>query len=238
MMTPAAAPRLLVSVRDCGEALAALEAGADFIDLKEPSLGALGAVDPATVSACVTMVAGRRPVSATIGDVPFHAAAVLPPVLAHVAAGVDYIKIGIAEEGDARPCLDALSQLSKDGVKMVAVFFADAMPASVTVADIAAAGFAGAMLDTARKAEGRLTDIMGLARISAFVADARRHGLMTGLAGSLDAAAAAAIAPLRPDYLGFRGALCRAGNRGGAFDAALFTPLKAAILAASRYAAA
>ena len=36
-------PRLLVSVRSVHEALSAAEAGAHFIDLKDPASGALGA---------------------------------------------------------------------------------------------------------------------------------------------------------------------------------------------------
>ena len=61
---------MLASVRSLDEALFALEAGADLIDLKEPSHGALGALDHAAVRVCVQAIGGRRPVSATIGDIP------------------------------------------------------------------------------------------------------------------------------------------------------------------------
>jgi uncharacterized protein (UPF0264 family) len=47
-----------------------------------------------------------------------------------------------------------------------------------------------------------------------FLAEARRYGLLAGLAGSLREADAVALLPLRPDVLGFRGALCAAGARG------------------------
>ena len=65
---------MLASVRTLDEALFALEAGADFIDLKEPSHGALGALDHAAVRVCVQAIGGRRPVSATIGDIRFDGA--------------------------------------------------------------------------------------------------------------------------------------------------------------------
>ncbi len=61
---------MLASVRSLDEALIALEGGADLIDLKEPSRGALGALDHAAVRICVQAIGGRRPVSATIGDLP------------------------------------------------------------------------------------------------------------------------------------------------------------------------
>jgi hypothetical protein len=38
--------KMLVSVRDIDEALAAAQAGADFIDLKDPAAGALGGLAP------------------------------------------------------------------------------------------------------------------------------------------------------------------------------------------------
>ena len=60
----------LASVRDAEEAELALRAGADIVDLKDPEQGALGALTPDTIAACVKQVAGRAPVSATIGDRP------------------------------------------------------------------------------------------------------------------------------------------------------------------------
>ena len=45
--------KLLISVRSVDEALQAAEGGADFIDLKEPRLGALGALPLATIRSCV-----------------------------------------------------------------------------------------------------------------------------------------------------------------------------------------
>ena len=65
--------KLLVSVRSVEEALLVAGAGADFIDLKEPSAGALGGLPLATIRAIVAALhrgAGALPVSATIGDVP------------------------------------------------------------------------------------------------------------------------------------------------------------------------
>ncbi len=52
--------RLLVSVRSVDEARLAAAAGADFIDLKEPSAGALGALPLATVRAVVGVARSAR----------------------------------------------------------------------------------------------------------------------------------------------------------------------------------
>lgn len=61
--------RLLVSVRNAREAVAAVEAGADIIDVKEPAHGSLGFAGIETVRAVLAAVAGRVPVSAALGEV-------------------------------------------------------------------------------------------------------------------------------------------------------------------------
>jgi len=48
---------LLASVRSAAEAALAVTAGADIVDAKEPSAGALGRVDPAILRAIVREVA-------------------------------------------------------------------------------------------------------------------------------------------------------------------------------------
>ena len=62
--------KILVSVRSVEEALLAASSGVDFIDLKEPSGGALGGLPTPTIRAIVEALRqqGRGlPVSATIG---------------------------------------------------------------------------------------------------------------------------------------------------------------------------
>lgn len=59
---------LLVSVRTVEEADAALRGGADLIDIKEPAHGPLGKADDARIEQIAAHVAGRRPVSAALGE--------------------------------------------------------------------------------------------------------------------------------------------------------------------------
>ena len=60
-----ALPKLLVSVRDVSEAEAALAGGADWIDLKEPQAGSLGAVCPETALSLIHISAPTRPLSSS-----------------------------------------------------------------------------------------------------------------------------------------------------------------------------
>src|SRR4051794_22711300 len=59
---------LLVSVRSAPEADAAVAGGAHLIDVKEPQRGPLGRADDAVSAEVVRAVAGRRPVSAALGE--------------------------------------------------------------------------------------------------------------------------------------------------------------------------
>ena len=105
---------MLASVRSLDEALIALEGGADLIDLKEPSRGALGALDHAAVRICVQAINGRRPVSATIGDLPSMDPQLMTDAVERMAAtGVDFIKIGFFVHPRAVDCAKALSKLGE-----------------------------------------------------------------------------------------------------------------------------
>jgi len=224
--------KLLASVRDSAEAALAVEGGADIVDAKEPAAGALGAVAPAALAAILRAVAGRRPVSATIGDMKLVPERVATAVRATAAAGADIVKIGLFD-GDLDATLAALRPIARGGTRLVAVAFADRSPdLAGIVARCAEAGFYGAMLDTAGKGVGPLTAHQGLERLASFVADAHRRGLVAGLAGSLRLADIAGLAPLGADYLGFRSALTR-GGRAGELDVDRLRELRAALQPAS-----
>ena len=236
---------MLASVRTLDEALFALEAGADFIDLKEPSQGALGALDHAAVRVCVQAIGGRRPVSATVGDIVSMDPREMTAAVERMAAtGVDYIKIGFFAHPRAFVCAAALKTLARQA-RLVAVIFADEpwnldpspSGTGAGVRDnlialtnaLADAGFAGAMLDTARKTGKTLRDWRAGIELEVFVARGRRVGLLTGLAGSLRREEVPPLLAIGPDYLGFRGALCRNADRGQVLDPEAFAAIRAAI---------
>ena len=211
--------RLLISVRSVDEALLAAGAGADFIDLKEPGLGALGGLPLASICAIVAALRGRRiklPVSATIGDLPMRALSdILSRVDAVGACGVDYVKVGITRDPMAGAVLDGLARC---GAAVVPVFIADRGLDGALVARAAALGFPALMADTADKRAGSLFDAVPAAALRRFIAAARAAGALVGLAGALQRSHAAALADLAPDFAGFRSAVC-VGGRSQALDA-------------------
>ncbi len=221
---------MLASVTTCAEAMIALEGGADIIDLKNPALGALGALDDNTIRAVVTAVAGRVPVSATVGDlVEMDIGQIGRAVEQMAATGVDYVKVGFFPSPMSATCLDALSAHARRGIRLVAVLFGDLGHEAFHVPDFAAAGFAGIMLDTAIKSGGSIRGRIADSRLAEFVVAAQASGLLAGLAGSLAITDIAPLIELHPDYLGFRSALCERGIRTGGLDAAAFAHVRSAI---------
>ncbi|WP_342643576.1 (5-formylfuran-3-yl)methyl phosphate synthase [Rhodoligotrophos ferricapiens] len=206
---------MLASVTNAHEAETAIAGGADVIDLKDPAKGALGALPLATVQGVVQAVSGRVPTSAVVGDLPLEAAVLRDAVQAMSATGVDFVKVGLlgANNGsELDACLAALAPCAAH-VKLVAVAFADqGFPADLA-GRLAANRFTGVMLDTADKGAGRLLERMSIRALRDFVERGRAVGLLTGLAGALEAPDIPRLLPLKPDVLGFRTALCRHGDR-------------------------
>ncbi len=207
--------KILASVRDADEARLALAAGVDVIDLKEPNHGALGAV-PLDVAAQVAVLAkGEAMVSATIGDMDLVPVTVAAACKRLADCNVDImVKVGIFA-GDLAGTLKALAPLINAGTKIVAVLFADGPTMWQTILPMAAkAGLAGLMLDTADKTRGGLLRHLPVSVLTGFVHSVRDAGLSSGLAGSLAMEDIPILAPLRPDFLGFRSALCDDGRVG------------------------
>jgi (5-formylfuran-3-yl)methyl phosphate synthase len=218
--------RFLVSVRSPQEASIALSGGADIIDLKEPREGALGAVPLAVAETVVRVVAGRQPVSATIGDCPLHEASERATEMA--GTGVDYVKIGLFGEASGAS-LRELQRCAASGICLIGVMFADRAPEWAVLSRLSEAGFRGVMLDTVDKAQGGLCSHLNAIQLREFLAAARAHGLLAGLAGSLRESDARALLPLRPDVLGFRGALCASGRRGHQLESQRVAMMRALI---------
>jgi uncharacterized protein (UPF0264 family) len=217
---------LLVSVRSADEAEAALAGGAALIDVKEPDRGSLGAADASVIAAVLRVVAGRRPVSAALGELPKKGTAYLfhdgdqhaVPCL---------VKWGLAGWGglpDWRKRLRQAADRLPHGCRPVAVAYADwqraAAPTPAAVCEFGCARPCGAFLiDTWRKDGTTLLDWLATDEIRALVQHCRSAGVPVALAGSLGAAHLPGLRPVRPEWFAVRGAACRDGRRDGTIDA-------------------
>ncbi|MBX3413149.1 MAG: (5-formylfuran-3-yl)methyl phosphate synthase [Pirellulales bacterium] len=226
--------RLLVSVRDAHEALAALDGNADLIDVKEPHRGALGAADADTIQSVVRAIDGRVPTSAALGELTELASDELgsqrPSALFHTAT--DFAKVGLAgceRHGDwPQRWRASLAQLPPE-TQRVAVVYADwqscGAPEPFTVLRHAVELECRAILvDTFDKSRGGLVDLWTPTELARYLAAIRAERMLAVIGGSLTASTIPSVAALRPDYIALRGAACR-GDRTGTIDATLVRQL-------------
>jgi (5-formylfuran-3-yl)methyl phosphate synthase len=213
---------LLVSVRSVAEAAAALAGGAGLIDVKEPERGPLGRAEDETIAAVVAFVAGRRPVSAALGELADGAG---PPP----GVGLAYAKWGLAGCGARPDWADTLEdarcglERSGHGCRAVAAAYADWRRARAPAVDEVCAvacerRWAVLLMDTWDKDGSTLLDWMSVAELEQACRACRDAGVRVALAGSLGAAEIDLLRGLRPDWFAVRGAACRGGRRSDAID--------------------
>lgn len=232
--------RLLVSPMNIEEARAALQGGADILDVKNPKEGSLGANFPWAIRAVVDLADGRVPVSATIGDLEFKPGTASLAALGAAAAGAEFVKAGLLgakTPEQAEEMLQGIVRAVKDydpRKKVVAAGYSDyARVGSISPQLlIAAAEKAGAdvvMVDTAVK-DGRATfEFMSEQDLREFIDLGHASGLEVALAGSIDFVHLELLSRLEPDIIGVRGIVC-GGDRRSAVRAELVEKVKRKIL--------
>jgi (5-formylfuran-3-yl)methyl phosphate synthase len=208
----------LVSVRNAVEAAAAVAAGVDLVDVKEPRRGSLGPADGATVRQVVATAARAVPVSIALGELTeLHL-----PLAAELCLDVQFAKLGLAgcaDLPDWRVRWARVLDTLPPHVGRVAVFYVDwplaGAPQPAAVFEAAAAlGCRAALVDTFDKRAGGLLEHWSLDQIQRWIADAHSLDMQTVVAGSLTPASLTHVLPLAPDYVAVRGAACHAARTG------------------------
>lgn len=212
--------RLLVSVRSAQEAETALHGGAALIDVKEPKHGSLGRAGDEVIAAVVRIVAGRRPVSAALGELADSPDMPVEPSLAYVKWG-----LAAAQEDWRSQLGGALRRLveHQPSSRAVAVAYADwrraDAPTPEDVCTFAVEHSVGAfLLDTWKKDSSTLLDWLPLGEIERLRERCHARGVPIALAGSLGAREIGQLLPLRPDWFAVRGAACRGRRRTAMID--------------------
>jgi uncharacterized protein (UPF0264 family) len=219
--------QLLVSVRSTTEAEAALRGGAALIDVKEPAHGSLGRASDDVIADVVRGAAGRRPVSAALGelvDAMKLSGGRKPPeiFLRGLTPPAQYVKWGLAGSANSwqRLLHEAMRRLSEHQptCRTVAVAYADwrraGAPRPQEVCSFAVEHDVGAFLiDTWQKDGSTLLDWMPLQEISYLRKRCGAAAVPIALAGSLGPAEIRILLPLGPDWFAVRGAVCRGRQR-------------------------
>jgi uncharacterized protein (UPF0264 family) len=213
--------KLLVSVSSVVEAAAALDGGADIIDAKDPASGALGAVSLDVLRGIHAHVAGRRPVTAALGDA-IDEASVERAANAYARAGARLVKIGfsgVASPGRVAALITSACRGAAERTGVIATAYADAdrvgsVDLFAIVEAAARAGAWGVLLDTADKSGPGLRGLIPPAILRTWVAAGHDARLLVALAGKLTAGDLGYVRDAGADIAGVRGAVCDHGRTG------------------------
>jgi uncharacterized protein (UPF0264 family) len=217
-------PGLLVSVRSADEVAAALEGGADLIDVKEPSKGPLAPAEAEVVAAVIDAVDGQVPVSAALGEWSPNA---ITEAHWHLELPLQYVKWGLAgyahSPGWGEDLLDTRRELPIN-TEMVMVAYADWERAkSVPPTEVAKFAkrfrFKAFLLDTWGKDGKTLLDFMTAKEIAELVNGLKRVYTTVAIGGSLRPEQLKQLKGVVPDYFAVRTSACAAGKRDGIIDA-------------------
>jgi len=213
--------RLLVSVRAVEEVEAALGGGADLIDVKEPERGSLGRADVDTIQKVLKQVAGRKKVSAALGEM-------IEASLDFPVTGLHYIKWGmayLAHKKWERLLKAAASRLHQahPGCNPVVVAYADWQrargPSPQDLCFFACENsWKVVLFDTWLKDGSTLLDWIPLNALESLCQKCSQAGVRVALAGNLGLLHLALLKRLSAEWLAVRSAVCRHGLRSGSID--------------------
>jgi len=216
----ASAPALLVSVVNLAEANAAFEGGTDFIDIKNPAEGALGAPRPGVIADICREYKGKKPISVALGEFPRK-----PSAAALVAMGAaqfqpDYLKIAFFSGATRAEIVSTLQEIrqgityvQRERIPVVAVAYVDTLSSeSWTLEEFTASaqegGAQGCLIDTFVKNGTSLPNVLSRQQIAEFIVSCHDRQLFSGLAGSLKHEEIESLLTLGANIIGVRSAAC------------------------------
>ncbi len=214
-------PKLLVSVRNHHEVAAALHGGADWIDLKEPNSGTLGAVDFETAQQAAKTLEDSRPLSAALGELVDWS--VSPARRLLDISEIQVVKLGLAGCATQPDWPDRWKAIATSilasGKQLAAVVYADwqraAAPAPAEVVSRAAdCGCDYLLVDTLDKQNGSVLDLLGEATLKRLLSAAHRQRMQTVVAGGLTEESLTRLPSSEIDVIAVRGGVCP-GDRTG-----------------------
>ena len=236
---------LLVSVRDFGEAKIAMATGIDWLDVKDPSRGALGRPDLELALSIERLAYQKSPglrVSVALGESMDTTGKELREYASRFQSATSFKLAfsgtnpskGTYETGKPSPdesyelFLELAASLPRG--MLIPVFYADWQEANAPgwdkVLELASKSSCNRILiDTFCKNGRSLLDYLNRDQLRGFVNLASSMGILVALAGSIRKQAIEELKTVGADVIGVRGAACRGGNRTDSIDQATLQEL-------------
>lgn len=234
-------PDLLVSVRSADEARAAIQGGAQIVDVKDPEVGPLGLADAAVLDQIAGQLLSTSPgprFSVAMGELtewqhagPRQISAMdwLPtsPLPLFLKAGSSGLSADDATESLHLHWRNFMARLEEccvppesrdNALQFAAVAYADhercSAPNPLAVTKMASQlSMSVVLLDTYVKDDTRLNDWLTMTQLHEIRAECHLSGLRLALAGRINSAMLPELAAVQPDIIGVRGAVCRNADR-------------------------
>jgi (5-formylfuran-3-yl)methyl phosphate synthase len=252
---PPTPPKLLISVVNAQEALQAHQAGADIIDIKDPSQGPLGMPSALTIYSVVQALFPPLPLGEGRGEgrPRMHLTPILPtlsialgeliqePNLLDLPPTIKYAKVALRAASpswplhlshifesrpDITPVLALYAPMDEDESATLGPHFADPITA---ITKACQAGAEGILIDTHTKDGRSLLDTLYWPLLPQIIAHTHAQGLWIALAGSLKLHHLPSLLPLGADILGLRGGVCSNHDRNASIDPEKIKQFKSAL---------
>ncbi len=205
--------KVLGSIKNIEEASIIAEYNFDIIDIKNIEDGALGYVGDEQVRA-ITNKIKQKTLSVTAGNqIHPNSYSMTNRIQLLNSLGVKYIKIGIFDIEHIKEHELFLKKISSLNIKKVGVLFADRAPDINQIINICKLDYDGLMIDTIDKSSKCTLDLLNNNLINNFVEKCHKENKFCGISGSMSYDNIEYAMKFKPDFIGYRGALCSSSNR-------------------------
>lgn len=211
--------KLLVSVRSLNEAEAALAGGCDWLDVKEPTAGSLGAATPEKISEIAPLASSFLGWSIALGEISDFDESMWTAVLPDFP-NLALVKLGLSQCAGSSDWRNRLLRFkgSLPNLSIAMVYYADRQSAKSptweeTIEAAAELKSPVLLIDTFFKNGKTLLDHLTLDQLKAVRTQAHSLNLGLALAGSLQLEQINMLTTeIHPDLVAVRGAACKSGR--------------------------
>ncbi len=205
--------KILGSIKNIEEASIISKYEFDIIDIKNIEDGALGYVGDEQVKNIINTTE-KKIFSVTAGNqIHPNSNNIMKRIKLLDSLDIKYIKIGIFDFKEINEHKLFLEKTSILGIKKVGVLFADKELDIAQVTDACKLSYDGLMIDTIDKSSKCTLDILNNDLLSTFVKKCHKANKFCGISGSMSYENIEYAMSFKPDFIGYRGALCSLSNR-------------------------
>ena len=205
--------KVLGSIKNIEEASIIVGYNFDIIDIKNIEDGALGYVGDKQIK-LITNKIKKRKLSVTAGNqVHPNNYSMINRIELLNSLEVEYIKIGIFDIEHIEEHKLFLEKIESLKIKKVGVLFADLRLDLNQVMNVCKLNYDGLMIDTVHKSSKCTLELLNNDLLNNFVKECHKSNKFCGISGSMTYENIECAMSYRPDFIGYRGALCSSSNR-------------------------